>query len=362
MTDSLILVGTSLAGVVVGAALTVMFLKNRARPDKTLQQYTEQLLTLADQKLGARGEEIKTDLTNKREAIQKLVDDIGKHLEKTNDRVRLSDEQSLQSFARLTEQLERQKQLTENLRGSTEDLKKVLSNNQLRGQFGEQVAENLLKMAGFVIGQDYTANQAQETSPNRPDFCVLLPDKTKVNIDVKFPYSALQKMTETDNGEEKKKFTEMFRRDVRDKVKQVTSRDYISPEEGTVDFVILFIPNEMIFSFIYEHLNDVWEEAMNKKVILAGPFSFTAMLRLIKQAHSNFAFQQNIHQVISLIQKFRVEYDKFSEEFDKVGQRIDAASKQFQEVSTTRGRQLGRVVDQIDSHSALEVPEKLLDE
>ncbi len=349
----------ALIGVIVGAAITTLILRNKTKPDKTLAEYTEQLLTLAETKLGAKGDEIKVDLVNKKDSIQKIVDDISKHLEKTNDRIRQSDEQALQSFTRLAQQLEQQKQLTENLRGSTEDLKKVLSNNQLRGQFGEQVAENLLKMAGFVIGQDYTANQAQEMNQNRPDFCVMLPDKTKINIDVKFPYTALQRMTETDDKEEKRKFTEIFRRDVKEKVKQVTSRDYINPEEGTVDFVILFIPNEMIFSFIYEHLNDVWEEAMNKKVILAGPFSFTAMLRLIKQTHNNFAFQQNIHQVIGLIGKFRAEYDRFSEEFDKVGQRIDAASKQYQEVAGTRSRQLGRVIDQIDSHAKNQ--ENLLD-
>ena len=114
-------------------------------------------------------------------------------------------------------------------------------------------------------------------------------------------------------------------RDVREKIKQIASRDYINPDENTVDFAVAFIPNEMIFSFIYEHLNDIWEEAMGKKVVLAGPYSFIALLRLVKQAHSNFRMQSNIHNVIQLVQKFRQEYDKFSEVFDKVGDRIEAA-------------------------------------
>jgi len=105
----------------------------------------------------------------------------------------------------------------------------------------------------------------------------------------------------------------------------------------------------MIFSFIYDRMNDVWDDGMRKKVILAGPFSFTAMLRLIRQAHSNLQFQQNIHQIIALIHKFRDEYDKFSEGLDLLGNRLESASKQFEQVSSTRSRQLGRVIDQIDS-------------
>lgn len=73
-----------------------------------------------------------------------------------------------------------------------------------------------------------------------------------------------------------------FEKDVKEKIKQVTTRDYINPTDKTVDFVILFIPNEMIFSYIYEKMSEVSEEAMASRVILAGPFSFTAILRMVK--------------------------------------------------------------------------------
>ena len=103
----------------------------------------------------------------------------------------------------------------------------------------------------------------------------------------------------------------------------------------------------MIFSFIYDQLNEVWEEAMRQKVILAGPFSFTAILRMVKQAHSNFRYQENLHHVIGLIQKFESEYEKYSVAIDTLGDRIQSAAKQFEVVSSTRSRALGRVIDQI---------------
>src|SRR3989344_6042950 len=94
--------------------------------------------------------------------------------------------------------------------------------------------------------------------------------------------------------------------------------------------------------------------AMQKKNDFARPESILALLRLVKQALSNFRLQSNIHQIIGLVQKFRVEYDKFSESLDTLGDRLDSSSKQFQVVSSTRARQLGRVMDQIDSQQVLE--------
>jgi DNA anti-recombination protein RmuC len=109
----------------------------------------------------------------------------------------------------------------------------------------------------------------------------------------------------------------------------------------------MFIPNEMIFSFIYEKLNDTWEDAMAKKVIMAGPFSFTAILRMVKQAYSNFRYQENLQHIIGLIQNFDKEYQKYNESVDKLGDTISRVSKQYEEVSGVRTRKLTRIVDQI---------------
>lgn len=336
-------------GVVVGAILALVI--TRKNNDHKI---FDQVITVAKDKLAGDKEEIKTDLANKRDQIKDLITEIRRELKLTEDKVAKNDERIISSFSSLKNELETYKQLTSELRGSTDDLKKVLSNNQMRGAFGERVAEDLLKMAGFVNGFDYLIQS--QVGPNRPDVTILLPDKTKVNIDVKFPYSNLQKYTETQNKNEKNTFMEQFRKDVKEKIKQVATREYINPEEQTVDFAIVFIPSEMIFSFIYDQLNDVWEDAMSKKIILAGPYSFTALLRLIKQAHSNFQVQTNIVQIINLIGKFKAEYEKFNEEFEKVGKRIDEASKQFTTVATTRTRQLSRVIDQIDNQENLDSP------
>ncbi len=313
----------------------------------------EQFLTLAHERLKAESAHAQTDLAHKKETIAQLIEEVRKDLQESQRQLRSSDEARIATFSSLSKELEVNQRVIKELATTTEDLKRVLSNNQLRGAFGEQVAENLLKMAGFVTGQDYVFNKEQESTDTRPDFTIFLPDKTRINVDVKFPYQALIKMSATENPQEKDQYLRQFTADVKQKIKQVTTRDYINPEERTVDFVILFIPNEMIFSFIYDQLNEVWEEAMVKKVVLAGPFSFTALLRMIKQAYANFRYQENIHHIIGLIQKFEGEYEKFSDAIDLLGDRLDSTKKQYETVSGTRSRQLTKVIDQIKNQNVL---------
>lgn len=310
-------------------------------------QFTKQFQELAKEKLDRAAEKVNSDLEGKKNVIMGLVEEIRKDIGKNQDYLKKSDDERIANFSSLKKELETYKQVTGDLKNSTDDLKRLLSNNQMRGRFGEQVAENLLKMSGFTIGTDYIYNKEQEKTDTRPDFTIFLPDKTKINVDAKFPYSALVKYTECENKDEKAQYLKLFESDVRQKIKQVTTRDYINPEDHTVDFVILFIPNEMIFSFIYDKFNETWEDAMAKKVIMAGPFSFTAILRMVKQSYSNFRYQENLHHIIGLIQNFDKEYQKYSESVDKLGDTISRVSKQYEEVSGARTRKLTRIVDQI---------------
>lgn len=314
---------------------------------EVLKNANQQLITLADQKIG-------TDLTNKKQAIEELVNRALSEIEKNNKKMEEVENKRTGSFSALVERLEEQKTLTNQLKITTEGLKNVLSNNQMRGAFGEQVAEDLLKMSGFVSGVNYDKQVTGESS--RPDFTVYMPDGMKVNVDSKFPYQNLVKMSDADGKEEKERYKKAFEQDIKTKIKEVTSREYINPEENTVDFVILFIPNEMIFSFIYDRFPNVWQDAMSKKVILAGPFSFTAILRMIHQAYDNFRYQKNVATIIGYIKKFSEEFENYNKGFKDLGARIESLQKQYVAVDTTRTNQLVKIVNKIKTEETTSTP------
>ncbi len=341
-------------GVIIGAAFSIAVFLYIARKreqeglgerlekhladiiPRQMQDAREQLVELAKLKLGAEKQEIRVDLENKRAAIEKMVAQVSLDLRDAG-RTAQSIKQQMKDHADLTAEL----------RVTTEGLRKVLTNNQLRGQFGEQVAEDLLKMAGFVKGVDFEFNKATGPGSSRPDFTIFMPDKTKINVDVKFPYASLQKATETEDKESKKLLLKQFALDVREKIKQISTRDYINTSDKTVDFVILFVPNEMIFSYIYEKMNPVWQEAMEKKVVMAGPFSFTAILRMVRQAYDNFRYQENIGEIVGLIHQFDKQFELYNEEFDKLGSQIRTVTDTYSRVESTRTKQLTRVVEKI---------------
>ncbi|MFA7169846.1 MAG: DNA recombination protein RmuC [Candidatus Paceibacterota bacterium] len=301
------------------------------------EQFFENKIKSSEQTLGGH-----------KDLIKELVSKIDEEINKSNRRLEETEKERVGEFSNLKTIIEEHKEVAKELKHSTDDLKKILSNNQLRGKYGEEVAENILKMLGFQRDLDYTVNVRQEMNVNRPDLTIKLPDKSKINIDVKFPYQSLVKYQEADNKDDKKVHLAQFSRDVKDKIKQVTSRDYINPEERTLDFVILFVPNEMVFSVICEQLSEVSEEAMRKKVIIAGPFSFAAITRMIRQSYDNFRIQEDLHRLVGLIGKFKDEFGKYNVELDKLGDKINSMSKQYELVSTTRTRQLGSIVEKIE--------------
>lgn len=346
-----------LIGVIIGLAVAYVlfrFLNKKSSSDDlsilldqklpdAIKSAGEHLVLLTKQNLEADKKDISNTKKTIEDAIRRLQDDLKQNIKQRGD----EQKETVGSFRALKQELETHKKVTETLAMTADGLKRVLSNNQLRGQFGEQVAEDLLKMTGFVKGVDYETNKKQKDSETRPDFTIFLPDGVKINIDAKFPFSNLVRSIETESPSEKKEYMRAFERDVRDKIKQVSTRNYINPEDNTVDFVILFIPNEMIFSYIYDKMNDVWHNAMKQKVVFAGPFSLTAILRLVRQSYDNFKYQKNVQKIITQIKNFDVEFQKYNEEFEKIGVRIGSLTEQYDRVNTTRTKQLMRSVDKI---------------
>lgn len=355
-----------MVGIIIGLAFAYILFRflNKKKDSDNLSNLLDQklpdaiksagehLVLLTKQNLEADKKDISNTKKTIEDAIKRLQDDLKQSIQQRGE----EQKETIGSFRALKQELETHKKVTETLSITADGLKRVLSNNQLRGQFGEQVAEDLLKMAGFVKGVDYEANKKQKDSETRPDFSIFLPDGMRINVDAKFPFSNLVRSIETENAGEKKEHMKAFERDVREKIKQVSTRSYINPEDNTVDFVILFIPNEMIFSYIYDKMHSVWSEAQKQKVVFAGPFSFTAILRLVRQSYDNFRYQKNVQKIIVQIKNFEVEFQKYNEEFEKIGIRIGSLSEQYDRVNTTRTKQLMRTVDKIRLEETSQAP------
>ncbi|MEX0749151.1 MAG: DNA recombination protein RmuC [Candidatus Saccharimonadales bacterium] len=335
-----------------------LFLGLRGVMQKLLLQLHEKNEAQRSQSREETDSSVRGLLDDNRKQLDLMIGQLKEQLKSSQTEVRALKEQN----AGIRQHLQQSTELTEKLRVSTEGLQSLLSNNRLRGEWGEQVAEDLLLAAGFVEGHNY--QKQSTTAEGRPDFTVLLPDGFKVNIDAKFPFDDLVRYQEAENDSQRAKALKAFETSVKTKVKEVTSKDYIDPSNQTVDFVVMFIPNEMIFSFIYEKVPGIVSYASDRKVMLTGPFGFTALLRLVLQAHKNFHYEKELQEIVGLIEQFQRQYEMFGESLSKVGRSLDTAQKAFHDTEGLRQRQLTRVVDKITEQTsdAKLLPEKGSDE
>jgi DNA recombination protein RmuC len=325
-------IGGILIGAVIAAGIVVIALYFFG------QKFVLQLTNTHEEKRKDNKQEIESGVKEMLDNSQKLLEQVVGDLTKQNAAIR--------------EQLANTAKITEGLQVSTESLKNLLTNNRLRGEWGEQVAEDLLLAAGFVEKVNFVKQST--TNEGRPDFTILLPDGSRLNIDAKFPFDDLMEYQEAKTDAARKVALNKFSASIKTKVKGITSKDYIDPEGQTLDFVVMFIPNEMIFSFIYEKLPEINEYCNQRKVVLAGPFGFTAVLRLVMQAYKNFGYEKNLQEIFGLVSKFQEEYEKYGESMQRLGNQLATAQKTFHEVEGTRNRQLTKVVDQISGKSYLE--------
>lgn len=338
MLVAVIIGGVILAVILIGAAFYFLG-----------QKFILQLTNLNSEQRKGNREEIETGVKDILSSHEKLLGQITRSLEKQLENSQKGVGDLKEQNAAIREQLANTAKITEGLQTSTEGLKNLLANNRLRGEWGEQVAEDLLMAAGFVEKVNYTKQTTG--AEGRPDFTILLPDGYKLNVDAKFPFNDLITYQEADTEVDKKRALSAFSTAVKQKVKEISTKDYIDPENQTLDFVIMFIPNEMIFSFVYEKLPDINQYCNERKVVLAGPFGFTAVLRMVLQAHKNFHHEKSLVQILGLISKFQEEYAKFGESMEKLGKQIDLAQRTYIEVEGTRNRQLTKVVEQISHKS-----------
>ena len=210
------------------------------------------------------------------------------------------------------------------------------------------MVEDILKFIGLMENVNYK-KQVTIESGERPDFTFMLPKEKIINMDVKFPLAHYEKYIETnDEGvmvNEKKDFL----KDVKNHIKVISSRNYIDPSSGTLDYVLMFIPNESIYSFINQEDGSIIDFALKNKVLLCSPLTLYAILSLINQATQNFAIEERASDVMRLLSKFKDQWGKYVETIDKMGRSIQTVQNDYENLVTTRKRQLEKPLNEIDN-------------
>ena len=229
----------------------------------------------------------------------------------------------------------------------TGSLREALASPKARGTWGERMAEDILRVAGFIEGVNYRKQRSVQGGSTIPDFTFLLPHDRVVHMDVKFPIAGYLRHLDASSDLERQQAAKQFVRDVRQRLKELAGRHYIDPT-CTVDYLLVFIPNESVYAFIHEHDPELVDFALQQKVVLCSPTTLFAVLAVIRQAMDNFMVDQTSEQILRCLGAFTDQWEKLAEAIDKVGKQIETTQKAFGELNGPRRRAVERTFAQVD--------------
>lgn len=282
----------------------------------------------------------KAMLEQSKQSLESRAETLGKEISRLTTLVSDIEKERQTKYGALEEKLAQSALATQGLFQATNQLSSILGNNQQRGLLGQRIADDILSAAGLEEGLHYVKDRAQETVSTRPDYSFRLPDEHKIYMDVKFPLNNYLALAKATDKESQARFTEDFIRDVKARIKELKKRDYINPEEQTLDFIILFIPSEEVFSFIHRAAPGLMDEALSQKILMAAPYSLYGVLSILRQAYDNFSFKQRLGEILQQITQFFGDYENFKKRFEELGKAIGKSRDVYDDIDTKSFKKL----------------------
>ncbi|MFA9429489.1 DNA recombination protein RmuC [Egicoccus sp. AB-alg2] len=325
------------------AATEVVAQRNR----QELQHAIQTLVEVADQQVAATQRTGAAELDGRKALIDAELQRMGATLGQVVELVQQLESERAGQLGQVREQLQGVTRTHAELAATAGALREALTSSQARGQWGERMAEDVLHAAGFKHGVNYVT-QRTLASGSRPDVTFLLPGELCVHMDVKFPLANYLAMLECAGEADQERCRKAFLRDVRGRVKELATRGYVDPEAGTLDFVLLFLPNEHVYGYVHEQDPQLLDDALRQGVVLCSPSTLFAVLAVVRQACDGVALQRTSDQIVALLSGFTQQWGKYVDDMDKLGRQLDTVRRTYDGLATTRRRQLERQLERIE--------------
>ena len=227
------------------------------------------------------------------------------------------------------------------------DFQDFLRSPKLRGNIGEQVLRDLLEQ---ILPKESFRLQHRFKTGEMVDAAILT-DKGLIPIDAKFPMENFRRIVQAESETEKERMTKDFIRDVKKHVETI-SRKYILPQEGTVDFAVMYVPAEAIYYEIVMHNANLNTYAHDKKVLLVSPNSFYYFLRVIMLGLEGKRIEETSQRILEALSTIRIDSIKFRENLSKLGTHVTHAKNALDRVCAD----YERLFTKIDDTSRLKIP------
>ncbi len=298
-----------------------------------LKQSAPEFLRLAEQSFGKFQEVAKGDLAQRQEAIKGLVEPLKQQLETYQKNLQSSSAAQSSALGEVKKHLETLAQSNQSLAQETQQFRLVLHSNQARGKWGEETLRRVVEAAGMSAHCDFT--EQTSSGENRPDLVVKLPGDRFIIVDAKVPDFDFLNALETAEPVKRAEALAAHAAKLKGTIKALADRDYPRQFPNALDYVVLFVPAESLFSAALEGDHDLIVWAAEKRILLATPASLIALLRSVSVSWQQHAQTENAQKIAEAAQEFYARVVIFTEHFEKIRDGLNKANEAFDRATSS---------------------------
>jgi DNA recombination protein RmuC len=316
------------------------FLLLKKKPEKQ----TDSLIML-QQQLNALNQVLDNKLSESTKAIQNQFGQSAKIIQDVTEKLTRLDETNKQVIG-----------FADQLRS----LQDILKNPKQRGILGEYyletVLKNVLPPGSYQIQYSFKDGTIVDA--------VVFVDKRIIPIDSKFSLENYNRILETSNPEERKKYERAFINDLKIRIEETSK--YVKPEENTMDFAFMFIPSEAVYydllinkvGAVADDTNNLIYYAGQKKVIIVSPTSFLAYLQTVLQGLKNQKISEQAMEIIKQVERLGKHMGTYSEYMNKLGNHLETTVSSYNKASKELAKVDKDVVKITGKETKIKLPEE----
>ena len=290
------------------------------------RQNSEDFLKLAEERLGKVNAEAEKDHEARRKEIEALLGPMTTSLEGLEKFSKDLEKERIDAYAGIKRQIQTLGDRADKLGTEASNLSTALrKSSSVRGDWGEVALRNLLEMAGMTKHTDFLEQKG--AGGLIPDMVVRLPGNGAIPIDAKTSGKHYLEALEFEEGDARQAKLVQHAKAMRERVTDLSRKDYLSKVSGRADFVVMFVPSEALISVAFEVDPALHADAMDRGVVITSPASMIALLRTAALYWQQVRFAEEAKDVVEVAREFYKRMAVWSEHFAEVGKRLDKATE-----------------------------------